>query len=294
MSSICATAADTPDQGSRPAPFCSGDEAGKHAGPFASQSSSRPHIDKDTLAPPLPPGASPLASASSGAAVSESAAATLFGHYGDAATSEPLSGSARDEQGLCAPRILTGPRSCSPEAPALFASAPSPSAASGSLRSAQGTDKHAERTTSGAAEASEPWARTGARSLQAALAEHSLDAIVRILSNPPEQVRATRGIYDSELSVTGLGLRADVERVLGDRSAEVVAALLARAGVSTSDPLVHYVRQTERGGYEKNFSIRSSPRALPTASRQPSSPQPQRQTGSTPGRTTGPCPHSPA
>lgn len=164
-----------------------------------------------------------------------------------------------DEQRLCAPRILTGPRSCSPEAPALFASAPSTSSALGSLPPAPGTDKHSERTASGAAEAAEPWARTGARSLQAALAGHSLDAIVRILSKPPEQVRATRGVYDSELSVTGLGLRADVEKVLGARSAEVVAALLARADVSTSGPLVHYIRQTERGGYEKNFSIRSSP-----------------------------------
>ncbi|MFO0577455.1 MAG: hypothetical protein U1A78_25910 [Polyangia bacterium] len=79
------------------------------------------------------------------------------------------------------------------------------------------------------------------------------------MSKPPEQVRATRGVYDSELSVTGLGLRADVEKVLGAKSAEVVAALLARADVSTSGALVHYIRQTERGGYEKNFSIRSSP-----------------------------------
>lgn len=83
-------------------------------------------------------------------------------------------------------------------------------------------------------------ARASARELRAALiAQVSLDAVMRLLNRHPERVRAAVGAYDAELSVTGGGLVADVDRMFGAAHAEVAAALLARAGAEPRQALTY-------------------------------------------------------
>jgi hypothetical protein len=89
--------------------------------------------------------------------------------------------------------------------------------------------------------------RRGVAELRAALAEHSLDDGVRVLSRHPEEVRALQAAYDAAHSFTGRGLLADAEQALGSRHAAVFSALLARAGATTAQPGVRYFRPSTTG-----------------------------------------------
>jgi hypothetical protein len=104
-----------------------------------------------------------------------------------------------------------------------------------------------------------PWLREGAQALRSALKNRSLDAAVRILNQPPERVRAICDIYDSELSLDGDSLRADIAARLHGNEAEVLSALLTRADAATSQDRTAYIRQTARGRYEKHQAIVAHP-----------------------------------
>lgn len=103
------------------------------------------------------------------------------------------------------------------------------------------------------------WLREGARALRSALKDHSLDEAVRILNQPAERVHALCDLYDSELSLGGEGLRADIGARLHKERAEVLFALLTRAGVYTGQARTPYVRQTAAGQYEKHQAIVAHP-----------------------------------
>lgn len=103
------------------------------------------------------------------------------------------------------------------------------------------------------------WLREGARALRSALKEHSLDDAVRVLNQPAERVSAICELYDSELSIGGEGLRADIGARLHKDRAEVLFALLTRAGVHTGQERSPYIRQTATGQYEKHQSIVAHP-----------------------------------
>lgn len=103
------------------------------------------------------------------------------------------------------------------------------------------------------------WLREGARALRSALKDHALDEAVRILNQPAERVRAVCELYDAELSIGGDGLRADIGARLHKDRAEVLLALLTRAGVQTGQERTPYLRQSAAGQYEKHQAIVAHP-----------------------------------
>lgn len=101
-------------------------------------------------------------------------------------------------------------------------------------------------------------AQRTAAELREALNGRSLDAAVRLLNQPPEHVRALLRAYDEEQSRSGRGLITDSEKALGHEQAELLVALLARAGAATEQCSLKYRRQTDAGQRGKQ-AIYASP-----------------------------------
>lgn len=103
--------------------------------------------------------------------------------------------------------------------------------------------------------------REAARTLRGVFGEfHSdHDAVLRVLHQHPELVRAICTLYDSEFSRTGQGFAADLKRFLDEPYIGVAEALLARAGVSTGRQAVTYVKQSTKEHSQSRHAIVASP-----------------------------------
>jgi len=119
----------------------------------------------------------------------------------------------------------------------------------------------AEAALGGQAYVSPAQSREGAKALRAALGEFysDHDAVLRVLHQHPELVRAVCTLYDAEFSRTGHGLSGDLKRYLDEPYTSVAEALLARAGVSSGQQAVTYVKQSIKGQSQSRHAIVPSP-----------------------------------
>lgn len=103
--------------------------------------------------------------------------------------------------------------------------------------------------------------REGARTLRGALGEfHSdPDAVLRVLHQHPELVRAVCKLYDAEFSKSGHGLLGDLKRYLGEPYTGVAEALLVRSGVSAGQQSVTYVKQSTKERPRSRHAIVANP-----------------------------------